>query len=146
MNVHIKTFAHTVILKNCHRKTIPSNHTILACFKKLRDDEDKKDAYTRSKSSQNYSVKYFRSPFLISLTHTKQIPNLLMLLINIVVEVHQAVVLQIETFHHKTTDTAPILETDTDLKKLLLLHNLTDQPMTIIDEIHTLSFTIQYFF
>ena len=31
----------------CHR----TNHSISACFKKQRDDEDKRDAYARSKSS-----------------------------------------------------------------------------------------------
>ena len=30
----------------CHR----TNHSISACFKKQRDDEDKRDAYARSKS------------------------------------------------------------------------------------------------
>ena len=32
----------------CHR----TNHSISACFKKQRDDEDKRDAYARSKSPQ----------------------------------------------------------------------------------------------
>ena len=41
----------------CHR----TNHSISACFKKQRDDEDKKDAYTRSKSPQKSFVQYFRS-------------------------------------------------------------------------------------
>ena len=42
----------------CHR----TNHSISACFKKQRDDEDKRDAYVRSKSPQNSFVQYFRSP------------------------------------------------------------------------------------
>ena len=42
----------------CHK----TNHSISACFKKQRDDEDKKDAYARSKSLQKSFVKYFRSP------------------------------------------------------------------------------------
>ena len=42
----------------CHRK----NHSISACFKKQRDDEDKRDAYGRSKSPQKSFVQYFRSP------------------------------------------------------------------------------------
>ena len=42
----------------CHR----TNHSISACFKKQRDDEDKRDAYARSKSTQKSFVQYFRSP------------------------------------------------------------------------------------
>ena len=42
----------------CHR----TNHSISACFKKQRDDEDKREAYARSKSSQKSFVQYFRSP------------------------------------------------------------------------------------
>ena len=41
----------------CHR----SNHSISACFKKQRDDEDKRDTYARSKSPQKSFVQYFRS-------------------------------------------------------------------------------------
>ena len=43
----------------CHR----TNHSISACFKKQRDDEDKREAYARSKSPQKSFVQYFRSPF-----------------------------------------------------------------------------------
>ena len=42
----------------CHR----TNHSISACFKKQRDDEDKRDAYARSRSPQKSFVQYFRSP------------------------------------------------------------------------------------
>ena len=42
----------------CHR----TNHSISACFKKQRDDEEKRDAYARSKSPQKSFVQYFRSP------------------------------------------------------------------------------------
>ena len=42
----------------CHR----TNHSISACFKKQRDDEDKRDAYARSKPPQKSFVQYFRSP------------------------------------------------------------------------------------
>ena len=42
----------------CHR----TNHSISACFKKQRDDEDERDAYARSKSPQKSFVQYFRSP------------------------------------------------------------------------------------
>ena len=52
----------------CHR----TNHSISACFKKQRDDEDKREAYARSKSSQKSFVQYFRSP---SNDRTKQYDN-----------------------------------------------------------------------
>ena len=42
----------------CHR----TNHSISACFKKQRDNEDKREAYARSKSPQKSFVQYFRSP------------------------------------------------------------------------------------
>ena len=42
----------------CHK----TNHSISACFKKQRDDEDKREAYARSKSPQKSFVQYFRSP------------------------------------------------------------------------------------
>ena len=42
----------------CHR----TNYSISACFKKQRDDEDKRDAYARSRSPQKSFVQYFRSP------------------------------------------------------------------------------------
>ena len=42
----------------CHK----TNHSLSACFKKQRDDEDKRDAYARSKSPQKSFVEYFRSP------------------------------------------------------------------------------------
>ena len=41
----------------CHR----TNHSISACFKKQRDDEDKRDTYARSKSPQKSFVQYFCS-------------------------------------------------------------------------------------
>ena len=52
----------------CHR----TNHSISACFKKQRDDEDKREAYSRSKSPQKSFVQYFRSP---SNDRTKQYDN-----------------------------------------------------------------------
>ena len=42
----------------CHR----TNLSISACFKKQRGDEDKREAYARSKSPQKSFVQYFRSP------------------------------------------------------------------------------------
>ena len=42
----------------CHR----TNHSISACFKKQRDNEDQREAYARSKSPHKSFVQYFRSP------------------------------------------------------------------------------------
>ena len=39
-----------------------TNHSISARFKIQRDDEEKRDAYVRSKSPQKSFVQYFRSP------------------------------------------------------------------------------------
>ena len=49
--------AHRKNCSYCHR----TDHSISACFKKQRDDEDKRDAYARSKSPQKSFVQYFRS-------------------------------------------------------------------------------------
>ena len=69
-------------------------------------------------------------------TRTEQV-TLQAPLIDTVVEVHHVIVKQIETFLHKI-DIVFILEIDTDMTELQLLHNLTDQDMTIIDEIPAL--------
>ena len=42
----------------CHR----TNHSISACFKKQRDEDDKKEASARSKSPQKAFKQYCRSP------------------------------------------------------------------------------------
>ena len=42
----------------CHR----TNHSIFACLKNQRDDEEKRDAHAESKSPQKSFVKRFRSP------------------------------------------------------------------------------------
>ena len=39
-----------------------TNHSISACLKKQRNDEDKREEYARSKSPQKSFVQYFRSP------------------------------------------------------------------------------------
>ena len=49
--------AYTKYCSYSHR----TSHSIAACFKKQRDDEDKRDAYARSKSPQKSFVQYFRS-------------------------------------------------------------------------------------
>ena len=71
----------------------------------------------------------------VKITRTEQISNLQTPLIDTVVEVCHVIVIQIETFHHKKY-IALILEIDTDKTELLLPHSLTDQDMTIIDEIY----------
>ena len=40
-----------------------------------------------------------------------------------------------ESLHYKT-NIAPISETDTNMKEILLLHNITDLDLTIIHKIH----------
>ena len=74
---------------------------------------------------------------LVTIILTEQITNLQNLMIDTVVEVHHVIVTQIAIIHHKI-DIGLTLETDTDLTELLLLHNLTDQDMTTINEIHVL--------
>ena len=71
----------------------------------------------------------------VSIILTEQVTNLQNLMIDTVEEVHYVTVIQIAIIHHKI-DIALTLETDTDMSQLLLLHNLTDQDMTTIDEIH----------
>ena len=53
-NLHLKNIALTVIEQ--------INHSISACFKKQRDEDDKKEAYARANSPQKSFVQYFRSP------------------------------------------------------------------------------------
>ena len=72
---------------------------------------------------------------LVTIILTEQITNLQNLMLETVVEVHHVIVIQIAIIHHKI-DIALTLETDIDMTELLLLHNLVDQDMTPIDEIH----------
>ena len=72
---------------------------------------------------------------LVTIILTEQITNLENLMIDTVVEVYHVIVIQIAIFHHKV-DIVLTLETGTGMTELLLLHNLTDQDMTTIDEIH----------
>ena len=72
----------------------------------------------------------------VKISRTEQ-RNLQSPMIDTVVEVHHVIGIQIETFLHKT-DIVLILGIDTDMTELQLLHNLTDQDMTIIDEIPVL--------
>ena len=74
---------------------------------------------------------------LVTITLTEQTTNLQDPMIDTVVEVHHVIVTTIVILHHKI-DTVLTPETDTDMTELLLLHSLTGQDMTIIDEIHDL--------
>ena len=48
--------------KPAYKKYCSYCHSISACFKHQRDDEDKRDVYAQSKSPQKSFVQYFRSP------------------------------------------------------------------------------------
>ena len=77
-------------------------------------------------------------PLLVKITLTEQTTNIPNPMMDTVVEVHHVIVIQIAKLHHKV-DIALTLETNKDMTELLLLHNLTDQDMTTIDEIHVRS-------
>ena len=72
---------------------------------------------------------------LVTISLTEHITNPQNPMIDTVVEVHHVRVVQIAILHYKI-DIVLTPETDTDMTELLLLHNLTDQDMTTIDEIH----------
>ena len=74
---------------------------------------------------------------LVKIALTEQTTNLQKPMIDTVVEVHHVIVIQIAKLHHKI-DIVLTLEADTDMPELQLLHNLTDQDMTTIDEIRVL--------
>ena len=99
----------------CHR----TNHSISACFKKQRDDEDKREAYARSKSPQKSFVQYFRSPMIEQNT----------MIIDTEGEVLHETILTTKIIHK--TDTVLHLETEIDFvtTKVLLLHTTLDQDM-----------------
>ena len=98
----------------CHR----TNHSISACFKKQRDDEDKREAYARSKSPQKSFVQYFRSP---SNDRTKHYDN------RYRSRIPQETTLTIKTIHK--IDTVLHLEIDLVTIKVLLLHTTLDYDM-----------------
>ena len=114
--LHIKKFC-----SYCHI----TNHSISACFKKQRDDEDKRDAFARSKSPQKLFVQAF--VLLPRTEHNDMIHDL-------EVEVHHEISITTKVTIHKT-DIAPHLETDLVMTRVLLLHNTLDHDMTIIKEI-----------
>ena len=108
----------------CHR----TSHSISACFKKQRDDEDKRDACARSKSPQKSFVQYFRSPLTIEQNAT--IPDT-------EVEVLHATILTTKTIHK--TDIILHLEIYVVTIKVLLLHNTLDHDMILTNAIHDLT-------
>ena len=93
----------------CHR----TNHSISACFKKQRDDEDKRDAYARSKSPQKSFVQYFRSP---SNDRTKHYDN-----------------------RYRSRSTSRNNEINLAMTKVLPLHNTLDHDMIPTNAIHGLT-------
>ena len=100
----------------CHR----TNHSISACFKKQRDDEDKREAYARSKSPQKSFVQYF---VLLPMTEQNT------MIIDTEVEVPHETTLTTKIIHK--TDTVLHLEIEIDfvMTKVLLLHTTLDQDM-----------------
>ena len=99
-----------------------TNHSISACFKKQRDDEDKRDAYARSKSPQKSFVQYFPSP---SNDRTKHYDNR-----------YRSRSTSPDNSYNKTIhkiDTVLQLETDLVMTKVLLLHTTLDHDMIRIN-------------
>ena len=110
---------------HCHR----TNHSISACFKKQRDDDDKREAYARSKSPQKSFVQYFCSP---STDRTNDIIQ------DTEAEVHHELIIITKT-KIPTQDIVLHLEIDSVMTKIPLLHNTHDHDMTIISEIQDLT-------
>ena len=102
----------------CHR----TNHSISACFKKQRDDEDKRDAYARSKSP------YF--VLLQMLEHKTMITD-------IEIELLHETSLTTKLIHK--TEIVLNLEIDLAMTKVLPLHNTLDHDMTLTNVIHGLT-------
>ena len=99
----------------------PNKSFYLCLFKKKRRaDEDKREAYARSKSSQNSFEQYFRSPFYDGtqkdMVHTTG------------VEVHHELTTITKTQIHNT-DIALHRETVSAMIKILHLHNTLDHDM-----------------
>ena len=105
----------------CHR----TNHSFSACFKKQRDDEDEREAYAGSKSSQKSFVQRFRSP---SNDRTKRYDT------RCRSRSTSRTNYYLKTQIHKT-DIALHQETDSAMTKILLLHNTLDHNMITTKEI-----------
>ena len=95
-----------------------------ACFKRQRDDDDKREAYARSKSPQKSFVRYF---LLLLLTEP------IGLIIDIEVEVYHAISTITNTIRYET-DIALYLEISLFLKEILLLHYILGHDMITMKE------------
>ena len=106
----------------CHR----TNHSISACFKKQRDDEDKREAYAQSKSPQNHSYSTF---VLLPMIEQN------FMIIDTEIEVLHETIFTTKIIHK--TDTVLHLEIEIDFvtTKVPLLHTTLDQDMIHINVI-----------
>ena len=111
----------------CHR----TNHSISACFKKQRDDEDKRDTYARSNFLKNLLYSIFLLPPMIK--HRDTIQDQVTISLDIVVEVHLAMITKNPIILNIDNDLLP--ELATIMIELLLLHITPGLVMTIINEI-----------
>ena len=107
----------------CHR----TNHSISACFKKQRDDEDKRDAYARSESPQKLFVQSFLCP---SNDRTKHYDNR-----------YRSQSTSRNNSYNKTYSQNRYRSTARDLAmtKVLLLHKTVDYDMILTNAIHGLT-------
>ena len=100
-----------------------TNHSISACFKKQRNDEDKTDAYARAKSPEKSLYKTFVLP---------QTTEKNMILVIEAKVHHEKFNLPKITIHK--TDIVLRLEIDSVMTRKLLIHNTLDHDKTIINE------------
>ena len=115
--------AYKKLCSYCHR----TNHSISACFKKQRDDEDKRDASVRSKSPQKSFVQY-RSP---SNDRTKHCDVRYRSRSTSRNNSYNKIFSQIDTVLHLVLDLA--------MTKVLFLHNTLDHDMILTNAIHGLT-------
>ena len=126
-SLHRKSIVHTVIEQTTPSLLVPKNNEKMKIKKTPMID-------------LNLFKKHLYKTFVllfVKIILTEQITNLQNPLIITVVEVHYVIVIQIAILHHKI-EIVLTIETDTGMSELLLLHNLTDQDLTYIDEIHVL--------
>ena len=98
----------------------------LLVSKNQRDDENKRDAYARSKSPQKSFVQYFRSP---SNDRTERFDT----------NYRSRRTSRTEFYNKRQTHKTDIAlqpETDSVMTKILLPHNTLDHDLTIINKIH----------
>ena len=107
-----------------------TNDSSSACLKKQRDDNDKREAYARSKSPQKSFVQYFRS---LSTDRTKQYDTRYRSRSK-----SQKIFIITKTII-PTQDIVLHLEIDSVMTKIPLLHNTHDHDMAIINEVQDLT-------